>query len=104
MVLLDDPTPLPRYQMDLLVIQRKAVSDFYPKPYPGKVTVFTALYPTVTKAFTSALDSAQGWENLALGGVKVHFIKSAHRNIHLPPYCYELAEKLEKDLQEADAA
>ena len=101
-IILDNPTKLPIEQMNVLLAGIKLVKTYRPKRFSGRVAVYTARYPTVTEALKGPLDASQGWEKLVGGEVKVHIIDCAHRNIHLPPYCYRLAEKIEEELRQLD--
>jgi aspartate racemase len=103
-IILDDPTPLPDYQMRLLLAQLKAISGYMPEEYPGEVVVFVAAYPTLTQAVRGEYDPAMGWAHLARGGVRTRFVKGFHRNIHLPPYSQGLAAAVQEELQHADGS
>ena len=98
-IILDNPTALPENQMKVLLAGIKIVSTYRPSPFSGNVVVFTARYPTITEAFKGSLDPSKGWKELVRGEVKVHLIDCAHRNIHLAPYCYQLAEKIDAELR-----
>ena len=102
-IILDNPAELPIEQMNVLLAGLKLIETYQPRRYSGSVAVYTARYPTISEALKGPLDPSQGWEKLAGGEVKVHIIDCAHRNIHLPPYCYRLAEKIEEELRQLDS-
>jgi thioesterase domain-containing protein len=101
-IVLDDPTPLPDYQMKLLLAQLKAITNYQPEPYSGMVTVYNAYYPTISRALRGPVDDTQGWDQLTGGRVQTRVVKSSHRNIHLPPYCDALAQQLQVDLDRSE--
>lgn len=101
-IILDDPTPLPEYQMELLVSELNALSTYQPPRFQGDVVIFNSDYPTITQAFSGSLDQYLGWDRLVTGNIKAYSVHCSHRNIHLPPYCQELAGYLEEELHRAD--
>jgi thioesterase domain-containing protein len=101
-VILDNPTQLPDYQMNLLVTELNAISKYKPENYDGQVDVITSRYPTISQAINGPLDPFLGWDRLVRGKIKRYEVRSAHRNIHLPPYCFELADYLQDELKRAD--
>ena len=98
-IILDNPTVLPENQMKVLLAGIKIVSTYRPNRFSKNVVVYAARYPTITEAFKGSTDPTKGWQQLVEGEVKVHLIDCAHRNIHLPPYCYQLAEKINEELR-----
>lgn len=103
-IILDDTTPLPDYQKDLLLKQVLMMEAYHPKPYPHHMALYLARYPTISGALFGPLDPTLGWDRLVQGGLTTSWIKSGHRNIHIPPHCAELADAISSDLRKADAA
>jgi hypothetical protein len=80
-----------------LLSQWQLMERYQPEPYAGDVAVYHAAYPTISQALTGPLDPKHGWQHLVKGSVNVRVVKSAHRNIHLPPYSASLASYMQED-------
>ncbi|HEY9088429.1 MAG TPA: amino acid adenylation domain-containing protein [Anaerolineaceae bacterium] len=101
-IILDDDTPLPDFQKDLLLKQVQMMEHYHPRRFAGPLSVYIARYPTIMSALNGPLDDTLGWEQLVDGPITTHWINSSHRNIHLPPHCADLAAAIEADLRAAD--
>ena len=76
----------------------KAVYNYPPKVYPGRITLFRA----VESLEEHPLDHPMSWGPLAGGGLDVHIIEGTHRLID-EPYVAEVVAKLEECLEKAQA-
>ncbi len=103
-IILDDTTPLPDFQRDLLLKQVQMMESYFPTPYSGRMAVYAARYPTIMSAMFGPLDYELGWSGLVKGGLAVYIVNSGHRNIHLLPYARELAAAIQQELERADRA
>ena len=74
----------------------KAMWDYRPKPYPGKVTLFASEEQPDT--FDVTRDPLLGWGAWAAGGVEVHRIPGSHLDVIREPNVRVLAEELRKCL------
>lgn len=101
-IILDDTTPLPDFQKDLLLKQVLMMGAYHPKTYPFRMSLYLARYPTISGALFGPLDETLGWNRLVQGELVTRWINSGHRNIHLPPYCADLAAAISSDLHKAD--
>lgn len=70
----------------------QAVSSYQPPSYPGSIHLFTG----TDKPFEVA---ANGWADLAQGGVKIHNIPGNHYSLLRSPHVAVLADKLNNYLQ-----
>ena len=75
----------------------RAIRDYVPKPYPGRVTLFR----TRGQPFLCSFDAQYGWGELAAGGVEVILIPGSHEKIFVEPHARMLATKLSACLNEA---
>lgn len=80
----------------------KAMWEYRPRHYPGKVTLFASEEQPTT--IDIARDPYLGWGAWAGGGVEVHPIPGRHLDIINEPNVRVLAEKLRRCLAEAEAA
>jgi thioesterase domain-containing protein len=89
--------PIPPYLRSpyILKIYHKAMKNYVPKVYPGRLTLFT---------IAGNLRVPQSWEMLALGGADIYEIPGDHRNILLEPQVGTWAEKLNHSLIPAQNA
>lgn len=67
-----------------------AAAAYYPRAYPGKVTLFRSAHRTSYQGS----DDFLGWGDLAKGGVELHHVLATHFNILQEPVVRLLAEKL----------
>jgi len=82
--------PIPKELTTIEEVNTIAASNYKPKPYQGKLTVFRS-----TKRPADAVDDEYlGWGELARGGVEVNHIPSTHFDILHEPAVKILAEKL----------
>jgi aspartate racemase len=84
-----DLSTFPADQRKLWEAHIRALIDFFPKPYAGKVTLFRSR----GHAVISSYDSRYGWGELA-AEVEVHSVPGAHESILEEPHVAVLAEKL----------
>jgi thioesterase domain-containing protein len=96
-----DLSQVPEYHQRLMLIHLRALRDYAPEPYSGRVTLFRARWQTVNKVLFGAMDSTYGWDRLALGGVDVRPVDGSHRNVHLPPQVTSLAQQLRDSIDAA---
>lgn len=75
-----------------------AANNYYPKPYPGSVTLLRCSDRSVLDG-----DDLLGWEHLAGGGVEVHDIPGHHLTITKEPRVQALARTLRDCLEKAQA-
>lgn len=99
----DDLSLLPGYRQQLLDAHVRAIRNYRPAPYPGKVVVFRARHHTMSQALIGPLDLDLGWSRVA-AGVEVHEVAGAHNNLHLAPHAASLAAALSGCLVELDSA
>jgi thioesterase domain-containing protein len=91
--------PLPPTLRNLQMVNRQALLEFAPRPYPGRVTLFWAQ----DRSESSDCDPAVAWARWATGGVEVHEVPGGHDAIVKEPYVQILAEKLRICLERAQA-
>jgi thioesterase domain-containing protein len=72
----------------------RALIDYHPQPYPGRVTLLrTRGYP-----WLCSFDPQYNWGDLAAGGVTVRLVPGAHESILAEPHVSALAEALKEFL------
>jgi thioesterase domain-containing protein len=77
--------------------QKRLVSEYVPRIYPGKITVFSP-----TKGAESYYhDLHMGWGRFAAEGLEIHAIPGSFSRIVLEPCVGELAERLAKCIEKA---
>jgi thioesterase domain-containing protein/acyl carrier protein len=96
-----DDSDAARHVFEVFKTSLGALVDYRPKPYPGKVTLFTAEHRD--DSWAPAQDPLLGWAEYALGGVEVHPIPCNHLELVLEPNVRHLAEALRECLKRADA-
>ena len=89
----DDLSLLPAYRQQLLDAHLQALRCYTPAPYGGDIVLFRGRDLTVSQVMTEPLEANLGWCQLA-GGVTLHRVNGAHRNLHLMPYAASLAAAL----------
>ncbi len=102
-IILDNPTPLPDIQKEILLVELRMMENYVPRPFSGRVSVYTSRYPTISGAFSGPLDPTMGWTELARGGVSIYTVNSSHRNIHLAPNSTQLGRYIQEEMEKADA-
>jgi amino acid adenylation domain-containing protein len=71
----------------------RALLNYTPAPYPGRVTLFRTHRPRLF-----AFDPEAGWSRLAAGGVDLRVVPGTHEKILEEPYLRELAVQLNQCL------
>jgi thioesterase domain-containing protein len=94
-----DLTDLDRRHRKLLGIHLRAIHEYEPQTYPGRVT----LYRVQAMLLRRAYDPEYGWGRLAEGGVEIKKISGAHYNILERPYVESLADALGASLNRVNA-
>ncbi len=84
-----DLSTFPEDQRKLWETHIRALIDYFPQSYPGKVTLFRSR----GHALISSYDPQYGWGELA-GQVEVQSVPGAHESILEEPHVRVLAEKL----------
>ncbi|PYJ58723.1 MAG: non-ribosomal peptide synthetase [Verrucomicrobia bacterium] len=92
-----DVSQFPEIELKLWEAHMRAIRDYVPKPYPGRVTLFR----TRGQPFLCSFDAQYGWGELAAGGVEVILIPGSHEKIFVEPHARMLATKLSACLNEA---
>jgi amino acid adenylation domain-containing protein/FkbH-like protein len=77
----------------------RALVDFHPKPYAGRVHLFRSQGHPLFCSF----DPSYGWGDFALGGVKVTVLRGAHEKILEEPCVAVLGRELTRSLKAAQA-
>jgi amino acid adenylation domain-containing protein len=90
--------PLPSVLQDIQELNSRAVREYVPQNYDGKVTLFWA-----SSELRASADLVEGWRALVGPGLKVHEISGTHLDIVKEPFVGELAEKLSRSLERARA-
>ena len=94
-----DTTQFPEIELKLWNVHVRAIRDYVPKPYAGRVTLFR----TRTQPFLCSFDPLYGWGDLAAGGVEVVVIAGSHEKIFVEPHARTLAAKLRVCLNAAQS-
>lgn len=77
----------------------RALFNYHPKPYPGRVVLFrTRGHPIVC-----SFDPQYGWGELARGGVDVNVVRGGHGNVLAEPFVEGVARALRPHLDAAAA-
>jgi thioesterase domain-containing protein len=92
-----DLSQLPERYRRFLEAHYRALRDYVPLPYPGRVTLIRAR----ARPLFSRQSHDLGWGQLALEGVEVRVIPGAHDSILKEPFVRVLADQLRVSLQEA---
>jgi thioesterase domain-containing protein len=82
--------PLALRSLYILDVYSRAIKNYAPKPYAGKIVLFEG-----EKSFARQ----ETWERLALGGLEVHKVKGRHEEILGQPFVQGWAEKLSRYLK-----
>src|SRR5204863_6262336 len=90
----------PEIELKLWEVHVRAIRDYLPKPYPGRITLFR----TRGQPFLCSFDPQYGWGELAEGGVDVRILPGSHEKIFLEPDLKHLAQTLECCLDQARQA
>ncbi|MGB8321836.1 MAG: SDR family NAD(P)-dependent oxidoreductase [Candidatus Acidiferrum sp.] len=82
--------PLPEGISPLEKSNREAMSQYRPKVYPGKLTIFRS----VTRGATIENDELLGWGGLVSGGIEVKDVTGGHLDMLNEPNVRVLADKM----------
>lgn len=93
----DDLSQIPQRHHRLLKAHYKAMSNYVPQPYRGKVTLFR----TRRRSLFGPFDPRMGWGGLATEGVEIKEIVGFHANILQEPHVQILARQLKASLDQA---
>jgi amino acid adenylation domain-containing protein len=97
-------SPLPEHRREarrrFLEEHDRAYRAYRPRPYPGRITLFSA----TRRALFSVEDPAGECGPVAAGGVEVRVVPGSHRGILKPPHVRALARQLRTALEVARAA
>ncbi|HEY0734503.1 MAG TPA: thioesterase domain-containing protein, partial [Herpetosiphonaceae bacterium] len=85
-----------RAYLDVFTASLRAMQDYQPRPYAGRVTLFRAGDRPLDEA-----DETLGWNALVAAGVSVRVIPGDHYTIVRQPHVATLAEQLRLSLAEA---
>jgi amino acid adenylation domain-containing protein len=88
---------LPPNVRGLWRIHLRALIDYHPQPYAGRVTLFRSRGHPLLCSF----DPQYGWGDLAAGGAVVKIVPGAHESILEEPHVRVVAEELNRSLREA---
>lgn len=88
--IMDTVADMPLEVSAVLQAHYQAMIAYRPRPYPGQVVVFRSR----RQPLFCSHDPALRWHQLALGGVTVHLVSGAHRNILEEPHVRSLATAL----------
>jgi amino acid adenylation domain-containing protein/FkbH-like protein len=94
-----DLSDFPKDQKELWEAHIRALIDFFPKPYPGKLTLFRSRGHQLFCSF----DDQYGWGEFA-GEVEVHVVPGAHESILEEPHVREVAHKIKECLLKLQVA
>jgi thioesterase domain-containing protein/acyl carrier protein len=82
---------------------RRLAMRYRPVPYAGAVDVFQSRDASQSLLWMDLAPSAEGWRDLALGGVRVHDLDGDHMSIVRPPLTAATAKAIEAAMARADA-
>jgi thioesterase domain-containing protein len=88
---------LPRTLENVLKANKKAVYEYVPQPYGGRVTVIRALQRLSQKS----RDPLLGWGTLSIGDLELHQVAGNHLTLLFEPHVRSLAETLTRCLDRA---
>jgi amino acid adenylation domain-containing protein len=88
---------LPKPYLEQMDIHFRALMDYVPRPYPGRVTLFRAR----AQGLLHFVPPDLGWGDLAPGRVEKHVIPGDHNSILHTPYVQTLAARLRASLEDA---
>ncbi len=82
--------PLPRVLREVQQSNYKALRDYVPRPYPGRLTLFLA----AGEPYEFSIEKERGWRVLARDGLDVMPVPGDHLTMLAPPNVGVLAEAL----------
>jgi len=94
-----DASQFSALELKLWKVHLRALRDYVPPPYHGRVTLFR----TRGQPFLCSFDPQFGWGDLADDGVEVVVIPGSHEKIFVEPHVRTLAAKFKTRLNEAQA-
>lgn len=94
-----DASQFSALELKLWKIHLRALRDYVPPPYPGRVTLFR----TRGQPFLCSFDPQFGWGDLADDGVEVVVIPGSHEKIFVEPHVRTLAGKIKTRLNEVQS-
>jgi thioesterase domain-containing protein len=92
--------PLPKALQDVYMINRQALQEYVPQPYPGRLVLFRAL----VRSIAADPDPQMGWGKLAQGGLEIQDVPGDHVSLLVEPSVRVLAEQLDAYLQRIGSA
>jgi thioesterase domain-containing protein len=95
---MDNVSRIPPNYRNLMQLHLKALTEYRPRPYPGRVTVFR----TRRQPLFCSHDPQMAWPRLAQGGVEVRNISGSHRNLLQEPFVQSLASELGASIRQAN--
>jgi len=84
-----------RRHHNLFKINLKAMRNYVPQPYPGRVIFFRA---SLRDPFNPQ-NPELGWQNLAMEGLEIHEVPGNHITMNFPPHVQVMAEWFKVYLQ-----
>jgi len=96
--IIEDVSGIPQEHQRLMEIHIRALTRYHPSPTDAKAHLFRVRGQSLFGSY----DKDNGWGNLAKGGVDIHFIEGAHRNILEKPHVESLAVQLRDALKNAN--
>ena len=88
--------PMPEHLHRLREVHSRAVREYLPEPYDGRLTLFNIR----SQPLARTPGPARGWDRLASGGVSIRRIPGQHYNFLFPPYVESVARELAEALRE----
>jgi thioesterase domain-containing protein len=88
---------LPEQYRNFLKGHSRALRNYVPTKYPGRVTLLRAR----TRPLFRLHEQDMGWRKLAQGGVDIRVVPGSHKNILKEPYVRGLAQVLRTCLDQA---
>jgi thioesterase domain-containing protein/acyl carrier protein len=95
--IIDYAAELPEHRRKLIESHHRAMSDYQPRLYTGRVTLFQAQRRPLFSLYYPEL----GWKKLAMGGVDIREIPGSHEGMFREPYVQVLAQQLKSCIEEA---
>jgi amino acid adenylation domain-containing protein len=92
-----DTSRLPDHYRDLMAANLRALHDYVPKPYSGRVTLFRAR----AQSFFCGQGPDLGWGKIVTGGLDIKIIPGTHHSILNQPYVRVLAKQFKAALDQA---
>ncbi len=87
-----------RRHMRVIQNNMRAMINYSPSTYPGRITLFRATESGDAHRAEQA-DLTLGWKDLASGGVEIRLVSGAHESMVTPPHVADLARQLDTCIQ-----